>query len=36
VFEDGIELACVAVQLTVGQRKPSQAREVSNLVSGDL
>jgi hypothetical protein len=36
VLEDGIELACEAIQLIVGQGEPSQAREVGNLVSGDL
>ena len=36
VLEDGVELAGEAVQLVVGQGKPGQAREVGNLVSGDL
>jgi hypothetical protein len=36
VFEDGVELACVAVQLIVGQREPGQTGEVGYLISGDL
>ena len=35
-LEDGVELAGEAVQLVVGQGEPGQAREVGNLVSGDL
>ena len=36
VAEDGVELAGEAVQLVVGQREAGQARQVGNLVSGDL
>jgi hypothetical protein len=36
VAKDGVQLAGVAVQLVVGQRKAREARQVGYLVSGDL
>ena len=34
--ENRVELSGEAVQLSIGQRKSGQARQVGNLVSGDL
>ena len=36
VAENGVQLPGEAVQLTVGQGESREAREVRNLVSGDL
>jgi hypothetical protein len=34
--EDGVELTGEAVQLVLGQGQAGQARQMGNLVSGDL
>ncbi len=36
VGQDGVELACETVQLTIGEGEPGQSREVGNLVPGNL